>query len=371
MKLRILFICLLCFSTIAQAQLETPTPGIRMLPDGGCVRGVAGEVVGVTDVMINYGRPAVRGREGKIWGSLIPEGFSPNPFFKGAEMPWRAGANENTTVEFSTDVTIEGQPLKAGKYGLHMVYGPEECIVIFSGKTESWGSFYYEDKDDVLRVNVKPEKRNYSTERLTYEFSNETDSSATISVVWEKLAIPFTVSTELQKNIVAGIEETMNGVRSFNPSTYTQAARYYYKNDIHLDKALQYAQNSSSTFRNFYSHHLQYLVLKKLGRIQEADSVIDAAIADATKNELHRYGHVLLGEKAYDKALMIFKKNYAEKKDDYKNIIGMMKACSGLGAYKKAIRYAKQAMQLAPDDSDKKEIDNMLAMLKNNKDINS
>src|SRR6202166_3255277 len=99
--------------------------------------------IAVTDITITYHRPLVNGR--KIWGGLVPFG-----------QVWRAGANDNTTIEFSTPVSIEGKPLPQGKYGLHMIPNPDTWTIIFSKMAVAWGSFTYNQGEDALRVNVKP-----------------------------------------------------------------------------------------------------------------------------------------------------------------------------------------------------------------------
>jgi hypothetical protein len=191
--MKALLIVALILSTFASdAQLTFPA-------DGGSTKGYVGEDIGLTNVRIDYGRPAVRGREGKIWGELVYKGYAPNPGFGSAtKLPWRAGANENTTISFSTDVTIEGKRLSAGKYGFFIAYDPKECTLIFSKDVDSWGSFYYNESNDALRVTVKPQPANESMERLTYTVEPKTDSSAAVVLSWEKLRIPFIVSTELQ-----------------------------------------------------------------------------------------------------------------------------------------------------------------------------
>jgi hypothetical protein len=99
------------------------------------------EQIGITDVTVRYSRPAVNGREGKIWGDLVPYGFVDYHYGTSKGAPWRAGANENTTIEFSTDVTIEGKPLAAGKYGFFIAMGPEKATLVFSKDDNAWGSF--------------------------------------------------------------------------------------------------------------------------------------------------------------------------------------------------------------------------------------
>src|SRR5436190_7411397 len=107
-------------------------------PDGGNKKAIVGERIGITDVTIHYDRPAVKGREGKIWGQLVPVGFADLGFGTSKAAPWRAGANENTTIEFSTDVKVEGQPLTAGKYAFFIAYDPNESTLIFSKNNTSW-----------------------------------------------------------------------------------------------------------------------------------------------------------------------------------------------------------------------------------------
>src|SRR4029077_12986836 len=172
-----------------QAQLTTT-------PSGGNKKAVVGERIGITDVTIHYGRPGVKGREGKIWGQLIAPGFNDLGFGSSKAAPWRAGANENTTIVFSTDVKVEGQSLAAGKYGFFIAYDPNECTVIFSKNSSSWGSFFYDMKEDALRVKVKPVATDKSVEWLKYEFIDEKENSATIALEWEKLMIPFKVEVD-------------------------------------------------------------------------------------------------------------------------------------------------------------------------------
>ena len=152
-RITVLLCCLLAANSIfltLQAQLTQP-------PNGGNKKAWVGERIGITDVTINYDRPGVKGREGKIWGQLVHTGFIDQGFGSSKSAPWRAGANENTTIEFTTDVTVEGKPLSAGKYGLFVAYDPNESTLIFSKNSTSWGSYFYDDKEDALRVKVKPQ----------------------------------------------------------------------------------------------------------------------------------------------------------------------------------------------------------------------
>jgi hypothetical protein len=145
-----------------------------------------------TDIIIEYGRPGVKGR--KIWGGIVPFGMAPgNQYSKNQPFPWRAGANENTTIEFKKDVLIEGKPLAAGKYGLHMVPGEKEWIIIFSKTNNAWGSFAYNPAEDALRVTVTPVAAPLQ-EWLTYGFEDLAGKSATAFLHWELLKVPFKIS---------------------------------------------------------------------------------------------------------------------------------------------------------------------------------
>lgn len=142
-------------------------------------------------ITIEYSRPGVKGR--KIWGGLVPYGLAPgNEYSENRPFPWRAGANENTTFESNKDLLVEGKPLPAGKYGLHMIPGQKEWIVIFSKNNSAWGSFSYKQEEDALRITVKPVKAPHQ-EWLVYGFDALAGTSATAYLHWEELKVPFRI----------------------------------------------------------------------------------------------------------------------------------------------------------------------------------
>ncbi len=179
-----LFACLFISQTITMAQNDKVRASLRAS---------ATQRIGVdTDITIDYSRPGVKGRN--VWGDLVPFGMAPgNEYSKGKPYPWRAGANENTTIEFSTDVFIEGKKLAAGKYGLHMIPSEEDWIVIFSKRNSDWGSYSYDPAEDALRVTVTPEKAPYQ-EWLLFNFDDLSATSATAYLHWYKLKVPFKIS---------------------------------------------------------------------------------------------------------------------------------------------------------------------------------
>src|SRR5579872_3752020 len=149
-------------------------PGMTLPPSGNNQKASVTQFIGPVRVTVDYSSPAVHGpngqdRRGQIWGKLVPYGLTNLGFGNNKPNPWRAGANENTIFAVSNDVLIEGKPLHAGRYGLHMIPGQDEWTVILSKNTNAWGSFFYEESEDALRVQVKPHKHDYQ-EYLTYEF---------------------------------------------------------------------------------------------------------------------------------------------------------------------------------------------------------
>ena len=165
-------------------------------PSGNNQKGEVTQYLGLVKVTIVYSSPDVAGRP--IWGTpIVPYGMTNFATFKSTEQnpsPWRAGANENTLITFSHDVEVEGKPLKAGTYGLHMVPGQEDWWIIFSNNTTAWGSFFYVPSDDALRVQVKAKACDEFNEFLTYDFIDRLQNSATARLKWEKLQVPFKIS---------------------------------------------------------------------------------------------------------------------------------------------------------------------------------
>ncbi len=142
-------------------------------------------------VTINYSRPGVKGRT--IWGDLVPYGLNPgNKYSDNKDFPWRAGANENTTIDFSSDVKVNGKDLPAGKYSIHMIPSENDWVVIFNKVNDAWGSYKYDESQDALRINVTPIAAPHQ-EWLVYGFEDLDGTSATAFLQWEKLKVPFKI----------------------------------------------------------------------------------------------------------------------------------------------------------------------------------
>ena len=174
---------------LCAAPLLAQVPYNAAIPNGYTRKAGVSEQIGLTQVSITYHRPSVNGREGKIWGGVVHKGFVDQGFGNRNPAPWRAGANENTIIEFDNDVTVEGQTLPKGKYGLFVAYDPAESTVVFSKKYDGWGSYFYNEKDDALRIKVKPESIDKSVENLTFSFSDQKPNSAVISLSPSRLKL--------------------------------------------------------------------------------------------------------------------------------------------------------------------------------------
>src|SRR5215213_7423991 len=269
------------------------------------------EQVGLTQVSITYHRPAVNGREGKIWGGVVHKGFVEQGFGKGNPAPWRAGANENTIIEFDNDVKVEGQVLPKGKYGVFIAYEPLECTIIFSKRSDAWGSFFYDEKDDALRVKVKPLPMEKTVEHLKYEFLNETPNSAVIALSWEKLSIPFKVEVDyLKQQFDAFVTESQNP-SGFTSQSLNIAAGWCLQNNYQLDKALQWAtlaisQKFPGDPTSFSALSTKAGILDKLGRSDESTAVIKTALPFGSIAQLQQFGRQLLTAKKPKVALEVF-----------------------------------------------------------------
>jgi hypothetical protein len=299
-----------CIAALVFAFNASTAQILKSIPNGGNKKAMVAEQIGITDVKINYDRPGVKGRDGKIYGTnIVHNGYKDLGFGTSKAAPWRAGANENTIMEFSTDVKIEGQNLPAGKYGFFIAYDPNMCTLIFSKNATSWGSFFYNDKEDALRIKVKPVTMDKSVEWLKYEFLDQTDNSVVIAMEWEKLMISFKVEADLLKTRLENYRLALRDKEGFRWEVMNEAAAFCLENNINLEEALQWSDNSVAFNQNFTNLSTNASLQEKLGHKAKADSVMKAAFEKASLFELHLYGRKLIGEKKPKEALEIFQLN--------------------------------------------------------------
>ena len=368
---------LLCFAMALACSSHSfaQVPYNSAVPNGYTKRAVVAEQVGLTQVTITYHRPAVNGREGKVWGTLVHKGFIDQGFGNGKPTPWRAGANENTIIEFDNDVKVEGQTLPKGRYGFFIAYDPSESTIIFSKRSDAWGSFFYDEKEDALRVKVKPQPIEESVEYLKYEFSNQAPNSAVIALSWEKLSIPFKVEVDyLKQQFEAFVAESQNP-RGFTSQGLNIAASWTLQNNYQLEKGLEWATTATSPKfpgdpTSFPALSTKALILDKLGRAEEAAAVIKSALPFGSVVELQQLGRQLLNAKKPQAALDVFQFNYKKDPNQFTTLIGMARGLSANGEYAKALEFTNKALPLAPNDSNKQTVQAMIEKLKAGKDIN-
>jgi tetratricopeptide (TPR) repeat protein len=360
----LLFISSVSFSQIMPLTLE---------PDGGNKKASISEQIGIVKIAIAYSRPGVKGREGKIWNTPVAHyGFADQGHGTSYAAPWRAGANENTTISFSHPVKIEGKDLPAAVYGFFIALGETESTLIFSKVNNSWGSFYYDSTQDALRVKVKNESLDKSVEWLKYDFTDETNNSAVIAMSWEKRRIAFKVEAETQKLQIASFKSELRTTRPFYD--FMSAANYCVRNNIELEQALAWIDRGIyfriMGVKNFQTLSTKAAVLTKMNRTDEAKKIMEEAIPMGTMNEVHQYGRTLLNAKETDEAMKIFKMNYDKYPNVFTTNVGMGRSFSATGDYKKALQYMKAALPQAPDEGAKANVAAMVKKLEEGKDVN-
>jgi len=200
---------LLAVPALAQ-QLRLPRPSQKS---------VLMQTVGLTDVTITYSRPGVKGR--KIFGGLVPYG-----------QVWRTGANEATTIAFTDDVTINGQPLPKGTYSLHTIPGESEWTLIFNKTADQWGSYNYDQKQDALRINVKPRNAIEKHEWMTFDVPELSTDAATFVIDWDNVEVPFTVNTHTTQKVMADAAAAIAAAKPDDFNTPLSAATFAFNNGM-------------------------------------------------------------------------------------------------------------------------------------------
>jgi hypothetical protein len=310
----------------------------------------ASQVVGLTELSVSYHRPATNGRA--VWGALVPYG-----------QVWRAGANENTTVSFSTPVTVNGTALAAGTYGVHMIPAAGDWTVIFSRETGAWGSFSYDEKEDAARVTAKPEAAPHQ-ERLGYSFDEPTADSVVLAMRWEKLRVPLAIRIDLGRTVLETYKAQLRGLPRFGWQGWNQVANWAAQNNIDLDDASTWADRSIGMNRNFTNLRTKALVLTKKGDTAAADALTKEALSVATEVEINAYGYQLLGQQKVDEAIATFEKNVKDHPGSWNAYDSLAEAYGVKGDRKKALENYMKALNLTTVDLQKTRIAGVIEQLK-------
>ena len=310
------------------------------------------QTLGLTELAVSYHRPAANGRV--VWGTLVPYG-----------QVWRAGANQNTTVSFSTPVTVNGTPLAAGKYGLHMIPTTGDWTVIFSKESGAWGSFSYDEKEDAARVTVKPEAAPQQ-ERLGYTFDEPTADSVVLAMRWEKIRVPLAIRIDVGRTVLENYKAQLRGLPRFGWQGWNQAANWAAQNSIDLDDATAWADRSIGMNRNFTNLRTKALVLTKKGDAAGADALTKEALSIATEVEVNAYGYQLMGQQKVDEAIAMFEKNVKDHPTSWNAYDSLGEAYGVKGDRKKALDNYTKAMNLTTVDIQKTRIAATIEQLKKN-----
>lgn len=311
--------------------------------------------VGITDITINYHRPLANGRQ--IWGKVVPYG-----------QVWRAGANENTTIKFSDPVTIEGQTLDKGTYGLHMIPGESQWTVIFSKDSTAWGSFTYKEQDDALRVTVKPQTAELH-DALAYDFDDPKPDSTVITMRWEKVAVPFKVAVKVNDVVTASLHQQLLGISQYYWEGWDDAAGYLLANKINLEEALKDEEKSIEIEERFDNLMSKSRILDTMGRKDDAVAFRNKALERGSALQLYFYGRQLQGNKKQDEALAVFRSTSKKFPDFWTSHVGMARVYSAQGDFDNAVKEMKVALTSAPD-SNKANLEGYVKRLQAKDDIN-
>ena len=242
---------------ITKLKITTPQPSPKATVE---------QRVGLTDVSVEYSRPGVKGRA--IFGDLVPFGKT-----------WRTGANSNTKVTFSSDVSIDGQTLNAGSYGLYTVPNENSWEVMFYSESDNSGvPRDWDDTKVVAKTSVEVYSMPMNVETFTITFDDVSGTSATLGILWEKtyVGIKFEVPTDKL------VSDTIAAVMAASPEVgdYYNAAIYYRQQDLDIKKANEWMEKAMSLTEKpaFWQLRQQSLIYAKMGETEKAIAVAEKSL---------------------------------------------------------------------------------------------
>lgn len=292
-----LFICLYISYTSSAQTITTP--------NAASPAASVSQTIGIATVTVKYSRPSVKGRE--IWGKLVPYGWNAQAFGSRKDAPWRAGANENTVIEFTHPAMVLGKPVPAGAYGLFFVINKDNSgEVILSKDFRSWGSFWYNPAQDQLRAPITIRDTS-PVELLTYSFVNLGKNSAELVLSWERKEFPVAITFTVDEQVIANAKEELKGPAGFSWQGYRSAANYALVNNVEGELGLQWIDQAIAQNKSFTTLIIKSGLLKQTGKTEESEKVRKEAIVVANEAELNSYGYQLLGQSNYDQAIEVLK----------------------------------------------------------------
>ena len=361
--------------TLTAQALTTP-------PGGANQRATVTQYMGMASVTIDYNSPDVTSpagddRTGKIWGELVPWGIAPNPFYPGfgtaENMPWRAGANQNTTITFSHDVEVEGEPVAAGTYALFLAPGEEKWTVILNSNSSAWGSFFYDPTLDVVQVEVEPEKTDYFREWLTYEFEDRQLDTTVAVMHWEHMRVPFRISVPNMDELYhESMTAELTGAAGFTFQNWVTASNWAAQREAYHEDAIKWADNAIAANTTYQTLVNKAMVLLQMDREEEAMEALEVAMdhVTATPIAIHTTARGQQFQGNMEVANMIFRKNYEKNKGEWPVDFGMARAYAQEGDFEKALEHANIAKERAPAGAQLQNVEAQIARLEKGENIN-
>jgi hypothetical protein len=344
-----------CLAGSAHAQFKNGGQATELKLPTLSQRSIITQQIGITDITINYCRPLVGGRT--LWGKEIPYG-----------QVWRTGANENTTISFSDDVSVEGHALPPGTYGLHTIPTADQWTVIFSKNSTSWGSFTYDEKEDALRVTVKPHPAE-SQEVMAFTFDEVKPDSTVATLRWEKVAVPFRVSVDVNAVVLRSIQKQLRSVGGFTWAGYDEAANWLLDTGSNLDQAMKWEETSIQNEERFDNLLTKSQILEAQGKKQEAESTKAKAFDMASGVQLHSYGRGLQFQKKQDEGFAVFQINIKKRPNEWYTHGELARIASAKGDFATVTKELNLALTSAPDFA-KPGIKGLMARAEKKQDIN-
>jgi tetratricopeptide (TPR) repeat protein len=257
-----------------------------------------------------------------------------------------------------------------------MIPGEQEWVVIFSKNSDAWGSFFYEDSDDALRVTVKPHKNDYH-EYLTYEFVSRKPADAIVELQWEELAVPVAIKVpNINDLYISRLRHELTSGTGYTWQGFQGAAQFCLQADTQLEQGLTWANDSINRQfigqANFTTLSTKAQILTKLGRDADATTTMQTALKlpNTTPFEIHQYGRQLLAAKKVDQALEVFQLNASRNGDEWPVHVGLARGYAAKGDNKQALEHAKKALTQAPDPLNKGSLEAMVKALSDGQSIN-
>lgn len=308
------------------------------------------QTLGITKITIDYSSPAVRGRD--VWNEVVP--------FDGQPIAWRAGANMNSRIQFSTDVAINGEKIPAGSYGLHMIPRKEGAwSLLLAENDEQWGSYYLDvDKDVFKSIEMSPEECPFR-ENLTYEFLARTDSSVIVALEWEKKRIPFTVSVDLNKTVIESFRSELLGINTYRWEAWNDAAQWCLRRNTNLEEALSWANrsinggyNGFAANKNLSNLTTKIQLQKALGQRQEARQTKEEAVSIPIQGpmEANNFGRFLISEGDFDLSKQVFERGCVLFDEPWFLQLGIAVSDYFLDNRKEAVKTMKAVIGRSPEN---------------------